>query len=198
MLPVALPLFAIVAILVGSALLKMSQGNAWKAYAAARGMAFTPGGFVSQPQMSGTHRGLSVVFDVEMRGSGKNRYPYTRCNVGVPTALPAGFALSEEGFFSGVSRFFGSQDIQIGDAELDKAAMIKGTDEAAVQRLLRQSAAREAALKVVRHGGLSRVEDNTVRIIRYGMCTDSVALDALLEAAVDAAAQFAEGARAVQ
>ena len=193
-----LTLFAILVILVGAVLFSQHQRSAWQAFAAEKGLRYISGGLGEQPRMSGTHRGLTVVFDVEMRGGGKSRHPYTRCTVRVTEPLPAGFALAEEGLLSGVSRFFGSQDILVGDSELDAAAMIKGDDEAAVQRLLRHPSARSAALRVVRFGGQSRLEDHSVRLIRYGMCTDTAELVGLMDAATEAAAQFAEAARATR
>lgn len=193
-----LTLFAILVILAGAVLYSQHQRSAWQAFAAAKGLQYLPGSLGVQPQMTGTHRGLTVVIDVEMRGGGKSRHPYTRCTVRVVELLPTGFALAEEGLLSGVSRFFGSQDIVIGDPELDAAAMIKGEDEAAVQRLLRHPSAREAALRVARYGGESRLEHNSVRLIRYGMCTDTAELVGLMDAATETAAQLAEAARATR
>ena len=194
MLGIAATITAVIAVIIGSIWFKQRQEDAWRAFAAGRGMVFTPGGFFGQPSMRGEHQGLPLSLEVEVRGSGKHRHLYTLVVVAIPAALPSGLALSEEGFFSGVSRFFGSQDIQVGDAELDAAAMIKGTDEEAVRQLLRQAPARQAALKVVRYGNHSRVEEGAVKLLRYGLSTDSTVLVQMMDEAVAAARGLAAGA----
>jgi hypothetical protein len=48
------------------------------------------------------------------------------------------FSISREGLFSSIGKFFGMQDIQIGDANFDDRFVIKGNNEEKIRRLLNE------------------------------------------------------------
>ncbi|MCP4676291.1 MAG: hypothetical protein GY854_12425 [Deltaproteobacteria bacterium] len=101
----------------------------WSEVADRLGVTFTPGG---GGKISGSIDGVFVSVDIHNEGSGKNSTTYTRYRAAYPDSLPFGLQISSEGFFSDVVKFFGSQDIEVGDEIFDNAYMIKGDDPGAV------------------------------------------------------------------
>ncbi|MBN1417253.1 MAG: hypothetical protein JXP34_00665 [Planctomycetes bacterium] len=108
----------------------------WASVAQEFGFTFTGSGFFQRPSIRGTSHGLGVLVTTFRRSSGKNSTTYTRFRITYPQPLPLGIRLSREGFFSGVAKMFGAQDIQIGDAGFDGEVLIKGADPRAVARFL--------------------------------------------------------------
>lgn len=110
---------------------------AWTDTANKLGLRYEPGGFLAGGrQISGNLNGQFVVVDTISRGSGNSRTTYTRFRVRYPNALGLGLRLTREGFFSGIGKFFGMQDIEVGDQAFDDQVMIKGSDPAAIVQFL--------------------------------------------------------------
>lgn len=110
---------------------------AWTAHAADLGLDLSDGGSFGHPEMMGRYRGHLVSLGIRVYGSGKHKQTYTRASATLPRETPAGLAVSNEGFFSGVGKLFGAQDIQVGDPMVDEAFVIKGQDEGGVSALMR-------------------------------------------------------------
>ncbi len=115
----------VIAIIFGARIGKQQRAQ-WFAAADSLGLECSGGGSFSVPSMSGTYRGHWVEIGKVVYGSGKHRQVYTRVSASLPSGAPGGLGVSSEGAFSAVGKFFGAQDIQVGDATIDKAFVIKG------------------------------------------------------------------------
>lgn len=125
----------VVAILIGIASKKRTD-RAWTAVAQNLGLDYTPRRFGGRRDMRGTVDGCGVRVATVKRGSGKNSTTYTQFTVHYGRHLGLGLRITREGFFSGVAKFFGSQDIRTGDDDFDRRVLIKGDDEDRVNRFL--------------------------------------------------------------
>ncbi|MED5370823.1 MAG: hypothetical protein VX899_07410 [Myxococcota bacterium] len=114
----------------------MSQAkkrNAMYAQAAAQlGLEIFSQSSYGHPKLSGIYRGFMVNVDIEVHGSGKHKTTYTRFRVAFPDRVPSGLNVTKEGLGGKIGKFFGGQDIQVGDPTLDNALLIKGDDPAQV------------------------------------------------------------------
>lgn len=101
---------------------------AWSAAARELGFAYAPGSWKSHRGMHGAIEGRAVEISTITRGSGKHKQTYTRFEIAYGQSLGLGLRLTRQGFFSGVAKFFGGQDIEVGDAEFDENVVVKGRD----------------------------------------------------------------------
>jgi hypothetical protein len=113
-----------------------ATNEAWSRAADQLGLHFEPGGMFSSRAISGGHNGYWVHVDTFTRRSGKHSQTYTRFKVRYPHPLGMGLELTRSGFFSGVARFFGAQDIEVGDAGFDGETVVKGGNPKRVQEFL--------------------------------------------------------------
>jgi hypothetical protein len=160
-------LFILVAITFGIAHSK-KVNQAWAAAAQEHGLRHIPGSFVSGPKLVGTIAGIRVVVDTFRRSSGKNSKSYTRYRVHFPRPIGLGLRLTQEGLFSGVSKFFGSQDIQLGDRIFDQTMLIQGTNEDAVRAFLTPARRMRIQRFMIRLPG-STIHDNSIEHVMRGM-----------------------------
>lgn len=149
---------------------------------------FEPATGFGRPRMWGTYRGHPVTLDVRVYGSGKSQKTYTRAEVNLSSDLPRGLAVSNEHFFSGVGKFFGSQDIQVGNPALDDAFVIKGDNEHEVRALF-ASAGLLHPLQMLcnQRGGVS---GNAAWVEIFGFIHDTNKMALMLDQVVDAAQAF--------
>jgi hypothetical protein len=82
------------------------------------------GGVMGGPVMYGHIAGHPVRVDTYTQGSGNSRTTYTRYRVGYPP-LGIDLSLEREGFITAVTKFFGSQDLEVGDPAFDKTFKVK-------------------------------------------------------------------------
>lgn len=113
--------------------------EAWQHAASQLGLRFTKSGFLSSRRIEGRLDELSVCVDTFTRQHGKNnRVTYTRFRVNYPS-LRLGLKITVEGFWSGVTKFFGSQDIEVGDSDFDGTAVVKARSKEQVREFLTSS-----------------------------------------------------------
>ncbi len=94
-----------------------------------------PGGFFGNPRLLFSYLGAPGRLEFYSTG-GKHKTYYTQLFIDL-TGLPMfAFRVSPEGFLGKIGKFFGGQDIQIGNQPFDDAFVIKGEPEQAVCRLL--------------------------------------------------------------
>jgi hypothetical protein len=148
-----------------------NRNRAWSEAARQLGLAFTPGGFLKGRKLAGRVAGMQVVVVTFTRGSGKNSSTFTRFCVTFPRPLGLGLSLTKEGFFSGVSKFFGSQDIQIGDPAFDQAMIIKGTSEHSIQSFL-TPARRLRIQRFMAWRHENTINDNSIQCVKSGVASD--------------------------
>lgn len=85
------------------------------------GMTVEKGGWLNTPKLRHFGSGWQAI--VSFFGGSKNSSPYTRVEFQLEKSVPV-LKLTPQGFFSGVSKFFGAQDIEIGVPEFDSRYMI--------------------------------------------------------------------------
>lgn len=129
-------------------------------------------GLLNTWKITGLYNGIPVEIYTETRGSGKSSTTYTIFNVMFKKPLGLGLAISKEGIFQKMGKaLLNSQDIQTGFPEFDDKIIIKGSDEAAVKKLLTSPPVREQVLKLVGKYPGSIISDTGVTFERRGIST---------------------------
>ena len=159
-------------------------------------------GNANRPTIQGWMGPVYITLNTVVRGSGKNRTTYTQHHCTINAPMPGGIVLYKEGFFSKVGKVFGGQDVQIGDAALDNAFVIKAQDLGGTHALLSLPPVKKALLYVIhRHPGL-RVQDRQLLVEHSGMTGDINKIEGVfadlsyLSQTFDAAYQELSGASA--
>jgi len=120
---------------------RQARQRAWSELADRTGLTFESDGWFGTSRVTGVYRGHQLTLDTFRRGSsGKNSTTYTRIVLFVNNQSNLYLALYHEGVFSKIGKFFGMQDIQVGDIELDRRFIIKGKPEKAVVSVLTSGA----------------------------------------------------------
>lgn len=139
--------------------------------------------FFAPWRVEGDYQGRRVLIEPIMRGHGKSRHRYTRVTVFYRKALGLALEIGPEGFFSKIASAVSlKQDIQLGDAKIDKELTIAGNNEAAVRSVLAGSAIRTALVSLVTdyaHAGA--LDDRAVAELR-GVVSEEAKLRAMLDA----------------
>lgn len=112
--------------------------RAWESAAQTLGLQHSPAAFLKSRRLEGNLEGFQVVVDTYTQSSGKHSQTYTRFRVTFPP-LGLGLRLTREGMMSNVTKFFGAQDIQVGDPGFDHAILVKGQSEHATRDFLTPS-----------------------------------------------------------
>lgn len=126
---------------------RQARQRAWSELAVRTGLTCEPGSFFRPPYVTGVYRGHQLTLDTFTRGSGKSSTTYTRIVLFVNNQSNLYLALYEESIFSKIGKFFGAQDIQVGDEEIDRRFIIKGRPEDSVVRLLNSIGLRQKLLE---------------------------------------------------
>lgn len=106
-----------------------SQDEIWSQLAEQLGGRFIDGGFWKGDAVVARAGQWTVTLDTFTVSHGRNRATYTRLLA--PFENPDGFHFSvgREHVFSGIARWLGFQDLEIGEAEFDAAFVIRGDQE---------------------------------------------------------------------
>jgi hypothetical protein len=131
-------LFIVIAAVVIAVAMTQSRrtDEAWSNVARQLGLHFTHGRLLKSRVIEGRLQEMAVRVDTFQRGSGKSSSTYTRFRIGYPQRLGLGLRLTKEGFFSGIGKFFGGQDIELGDAQFDADVIVKAADPGKVHHFL--------------------------------------------------------------
>jgi hypothetical protein len=120
-----------------------SKEDVWEQLCQEIGGEVVDGGFWKGKKVQAHVGPWPVVLDTYTESDGESSTTYTRMRA--PFLNPSGFRFTiyRKGPFSGLGKFFGMQDIEVGDPEFDEAFIIQGNDEVAVHRLLADSKIRQ-------------------------------------------------------
>jgi len=105
-----------------------SREEIWTALAAEFNGRFVDGKWNSPDRVYVTVGEWEILLDHFSRQTGKTTIPYTRIRSPFTNQDNLYFKIYRQGFFSGVAKYFGMQDIQLNDEEFDKDFVLKGND----------------------------------------------------------------------
>lgn len=145
----------------------------WALFAQQNGLTYSGGiSATATPHISGWYGRTHVTINTITRGSGKNRSTYTQFHSHVNVPMPQGLNLTREGMFSKVGKFFGGQDVQLGDKQLDDAFIIKAHDVMGAFNLMRIPQVKQALLTfLARHPGM-QLNERHLMFEDHGLCSD--------------------------
>ena len=131
----------------------------WRSFALRHGFEHLPPGppslfseraavaFRDPGEVQGKFHDLPFLLQVAIEGTGKNRSVLTIMSVEIQDC-PAGLTIYHENVFLKITKLFGARDVKTGDAEFDKAFVVKGSEPADVSAWLTQPR-RSAILRVI-------------------------------------------------
>ncbi len=155
--------------------------EAWRRFAERHSLKLVQQSGMSRPRITGRWKGVPVVLQIEMRGSGNSRKAYTRATARFSATLPRGLDIAGENFTHKVAKLLGGQDIQVGELVTDRALRIKGDEPAEVRRLLGNWRVRSAVLSFLVNDPRALVTQTQLGTARLGHLTKDGELAALLE-----------------
>ncbi len=161
--------------------------ESWQRAARKMRLSYVHGGVFSSRSITGRMGGLFVTIDTftKSSGSGNNRSSttYTRFVVLFPRSLGLGMRLSREGFFTGITKFFGAQDITVGDGGFDSDILVKSRNAARVRKFL-TPARRVRIRRLLTTHKSATIDDSGVRYNHVGLIRDPMRLESTLKALV--------------
>ena len=115
-----------------------SKDGIWGQIADDIGGEYIDAGFWGKDVLVYKHKEWEVILDTYTQSSGQHSSTtYTRLRVPFVNKDGLRFKLSHENFLSPIGKFFGMQDIQIGDKYFDDKFIIKANDTYKIKQLLR-------------------------------------------------------------
>ena len=120
-----------------------SRKEIWEKLCQETGADYINGGFWKGDKVQLTVRNWTITLDIYTISTGKSHQHFTRIRVPFRNKDGFRFMISRRNIFSDIQKFFGMQDIEIGDIEFDRDFIIKANDEEKVKRLLSHKIIRE-------------------------------------------------------
>jgi hypothetical protein len=120
-----------------------STQEIWRRLCAEIGAQYVEGGFWKGDKVQATHGPWTLTLDTYTVSDGKTSRFYTRMRA--PFVDPEGFRFTvyRKGVFSAIGKWFGMQDIEIGDEAFDRDFILKSNHEMKLRELLGISRIRE-------------------------------------------------------
>lgn len=106
-----------------------SRDEIWSQIAEEYDGVFRDGGFMKKDTVHIIIGDWEILLDHFARSTGKSSIPYTRIRAPFTNVDNLYFKLYRRGFFSGIAKYFGMQDIQIKNEDFDNQFILKGNDE---------------------------------------------------------------------
>lgn len=117
-----------------------NKNTVWKTFAALINGNYVEHYYWHSDKTEVEYRGLRITFDnytaYASAGSTTMQQTYTRVIVPYLTATDFTFELVRKNVFSTITTFLGAQDVEVGDAEFDRAFVIKANDPIFVKKLI--------------------------------------------------------------
>jgi hypothetical protein len=120
-----------------------STREIWRQLSAEIGAQYVEGGFWKGDKVQAIHGPWTITLDTYTVSDGKSSIVYTRMRA--PFADPEGFRFTvyRKGIFSDIGKWFGMEDIEIGDETFDRDFILKSNHEQKLRELLGSSQIRE-------------------------------------------------------
>jgi hypothetical protein len=120
-----------------------SKDEVWARLAAEIEGDFVKGGFLRGSKVEARAGEWTITLDTFTVSSGHSTVTYTRMRAPYVNRDGFRFKVYRGGIFSEIGKFFGMQDIDIGDTAFDEDFVVKSNDESRVRTLLRNPRIRE-------------------------------------------------------
>ena len=108
---------------------------------------YIDGGFWNKDVLIYEHAEWKIVLDTYTVQTQNSSTTYTRMRAPFVNKDQLTFQIYREGFFSSIGKFFGMQDIRIGDEYFDEKFIIKSNSEYKIQKLLNSDQLKELIAK---------------------------------------------------
>jgi hypothetical protein len=120
-----------------------STEEIWRQLCAEIGAQYVDGGFWKGNKVQGAHGPWTITLDTYTVSNGKTSTTYTRMRAPFVDSEGFRFTVYRKGIFSEIGKWFGMQDIEIGDANFDQDFILKSNQEPKLRELLGSSKIRE-------------------------------------------------------
>jgi hypothetical protein len=125
------------------ALFGPSQEEVWRELCRQIKADYVQGGFWNRDKVQAHFRQWTITLDTYTESHGKSRHTYTRMRAPYINADNFYFRIYRTGIFTGIGKFFGMQDIEIGDRWFDDEFVIQANDESRAIRFFSNQRIRE-------------------------------------------------------
>lgn len=112
-----------------------SKNEIWQALSEEIQATYDAGSFWTGSRVEARHNNWTITLDTYTQSGGNNSVTYTRMRAPFVNAGGFKFKIHKQGFFSGIGKALGGQDIEVGYPEFDGVYVIKGNDEDRVCQL---------------------------------------------------------------
>ena len=113
----------------------------WRQVSAEIGAHYEEGGFWNGDKVTARHGDWSIVLDKYFCPASKMTYTRVRASFVNPGDFR--FTIYQKGLFSDIAKWFGMQDVEIGEAAFDRMFIIKGNDESRLRTLFTRKKIRD-------------------------------------------------------
>lgn len=120
-----------------------SKEEIWRKLCSEIGGTYVDGGLWKGDKVQAAHGEWTITLDTYVVSNGKTTVAYTRLRA--PYVNPDGFRFTiyRRGLFTGIAKWFGMQDVDVGQAGFDDHFVIKGSDAARLRVLFDDPKLRE-------------------------------------------------------
>jgi hypothetical protein len=120
-----------------------SRKDVWRKLSEEIQAQYVPGEFWKGDKVVAEHGEWTLTLDTYTVSTGKVTVVYTRMRAPYVNPGEFRFTVYRKSVFSGIAKFFGMQDVEIGDAPFDDGFIIQATNESRVRELLANPRLRE-------------------------------------------------------
>ena len=120
-----------------------STQEIWRQLCAEIGAQYVEGGFWKGDKVQATHGPWTITLDTYTVSTGKSSIVYTRMRAPFADTEEFRFTVDRKGIFSDAGKWFGMQDIEIGDEDFDRDFILKSNQEPKLRELLGSTKIRE-------------------------------------------------------
>ena len=115
---------------------KRKIAASWKEAASRLKIHHNAGDFFTKPELYGSVNGCRVKITIRTKNQGAGSNKLTRYEIDYPQALQFGLNLTEQSVLSGLKRFLGAQDIELGDPSFDDFVVVRSQDSVRAREFL--------------------------------------------------------------
>ncbi len=139
----------------------------------------------------GEYRNYEFYIYRSAQGHSSNRTSYdVNISLFFKKSFDLGLRIYQENIWGKIGKFFGAQDIQLGNKALDANIMIKGKNEMQVQLLLAKEVIQQKLLSLFSYSSKFQVQDFGIKYKQPGKIIEFGKLHPIMDLMVDAAVQF--------